>query len=102
MFEGRVSDAYNKRAGYFGWMGYGGSIFQWHPKLRIGFAYTPTLLEFHDMYNQRGGRLQVKILSEEITLLLIRRRWCGVLRNNKRPTYNFCYFFSTYGFSVID
>ena len=63
MFEGRVSDAYNKRAGYFGWMGYGGSIFQWHPKLRIGFAYTPTLLEFHDMYNQRGGRLQVKILS---------------------------------------
>ena len=63
MFEGRVSDAYNKRAGYFGWMGYGGSIFQWHPKLRVGFAYTPTLLEFHDMYNQRGGRLQVKILS---------------------------------------
>ena len=63
MFEGRVTDAYNKRAGYFGWMGYGGSIFQWHPKLRIGFAYTPTLLEFHDMYNQRGGRLQVKILS---------------------------------------
>ena len=67
MFEGRVSDAYNKRAGYYGWMGYGGSIFQWHPKLRIGFAYTPTLLEFHDMYNQRGGRLQVKILSEKVT-----------------------------------
>ena len=42
-------------------MGYGGSIFQWHPKLKIGFAYVPTLLEFHDMYNQRGGRLQVRI-----------------------------------------
>ena len=59
--EFRSTDAYNARAGYYGWMGYGGSIFQWHAKLRIGFAYNPTLLEFHDMYNQRGGRLQVRI-----------------------------------------
>ena len=58
--EFRSTDAYNARAGYYGWMGYGGSIFQWHAKLRIGFAYNPTLLEFHDMYNQRGGRLQVR------------------------------------------
>jgi hypothetical protein len=25
-------------------MGYGGSAFQWHPELGIGFAYTCTLL----------------------------------------------------------
>jgi len=60
--EFRSTDAYNARAGYYGWMGYGGSIFQWHPKLRIGFAYNPTLLEFHDMYNQRGGRLQEEVV----------------------------------------
>ena len=26
------------RDGYYGWFGYGGSVFQWHPDLRIGFA----------------------------------------------------------------
>ena len=47
------------RDGFYGWMGYGGSLFQWHPKLKIGFAYVPTLLEFHCMLNRKGGRLQV-------------------------------------------
>ena len=32
------------RAGFFGWMGYGGSCFQWHPELQISFAYVPCLL----------------------------------------------------------
>jgi len=32
------------KPGYFGWNGYGGSCFQWHPTLKIGFAYTCTLL----------------------------------------------------------
>ena len=32
------------REGYYGWLGYGGSVFQWHPELKIGFAYTCTLL----------------------------------------------------------
>ena len=32
------------RKGYCGWGGYGGSVFQWHPQLKIGFAYTCTLL----------------------------------------------------------
>ena len=44
---------------YYGWIGYGGSVFQWHPKLNIGFAYTPTLLEFHCFKNKKGARLQV-------------------------------------------
>ena len=34
------------RDGYYGWFGYGGSVFQWHPDLRIGFGYTPTLLHW--------------------------------------------------------
>ena len=76
--EARSTDAYKARAGYYGWMGYGGSIFQWHPKLRIGFAYHPTLLEFHDGYNQRGGRLQVR--SPSCLFFFHRRRWFAVLR----------------------
>lgn len=28
------------REGYYGWMGFGGSVFQWHPELGISFAYT--------------------------------------------------------------
>ena len=24
------------RSGYVGWMGFGGSVFQWHPELKIG------------------------------------------------------------------
>jgi len=50
------------RDGFYGWMGYGGSLFQWHPKLKIGFAYVPTLLEFHCMLNRKGGRLQEEVV----------------------------------------
>lgn len=50
---------FNKnREGYYGWMGFGGSIFQWHPQLRIGFAFVPTLLHKLDMVNTRGAVLQ--------------------------------------------
>ena len=47
-----------ERAGYYGWFGYGGSVFQWHPELKIGFAYLPSLLQPLDMTNLRGARLQ--------------------------------------------
>ena len=53
------SDDGHMRDGYYGWVGYGGSVFQWHPKLKIGFAYVPTLMEFHCMHNRKGGRMQV-------------------------------------------
>ncbi len=46
------------REGFFGWLGYGGSIFQWHPELRIGFAYVPTALNPLDFFNQRGKTYQ--------------------------------------------
>ena len=46
LFQGGLGkfEKHADRAGYFGWMGYGGSAFQWHPELQIGFAYTCTLL----------------------------------------------------------
>ena len=46
------------REGFFGWMGYGGSVFQWHPELGIGFAYVPTALNTLDFFNQRGKSYQ--------------------------------------------
>jgi len=60
--EFRPYGGYSFRNGYYGWMGYGGSLFQWHPKLQIGFAYVPTLLEFHCMLNRKGGRLQEEVV----------------------------------------
>ena len=45
------------REGFIGWVGEGGSVFQWHPELRIGFGYVPFDLNFHDLTNKRGARL---------------------------------------------
>jgi len=42
------------RDGFYGWMGLGGSIFQWHPERRIGFAFVPTSLHVPDFVNERG------------------------------------------------
>merc|ERR1712037_416166 len=50
-FEDEVSQG---RGGYFGWMGFGGSVFQWHPELKIGFGYVPTLLTWIDLTNNKG------------------------------------------------
>ena len=57
--EFRPGGSHGFRDGYYGWFGYGGSLFQWHPRLKIGFAYVPTLMEFHCMHNRKGGRMQV-------------------------------------------
>jgi CubicO group peptidase (beta-lactamase class C family) len=46
------------RDGYCGWMGLGGSIFQWHPERRIGFAFVPTSLHVPDFVNERGKAYQ--------------------------------------------
>ena len=51
------------RDGFWGWMGYGGSVFQWHPELKIGFAYLPTFLEWSDKTNSRGGLLQNEVVK---------------------------------------
>ncbi len=43
------------RAGWFGWMGLGGSILQWHPEHKVGFAYAGTHLLAADLVNRRIG-----------------------------------------------
>ena len=50
------------REGFFGWMGLGGSIFQWHPELDIGFAFVPTSLHVLDLLNERGKRYQAEVV----------------------------------------
>jgi CubicO group peptidase (beta-lactamase class C family) len=51
------------REGFYGWMGFGGSIFQWHPELDIGFAFVPTSLHVLDFLNERGKRYQEEVLK---------------------------------------
>jgi CubicO group peptidase (beta-lactamase class C family) len=51
------------REGFYGWMGFGGSIFQWHPELDIGFAFVPTSLHALDFFNERGKRYQAEVLK---------------------------------------
>ena len=56
------------RDGWMGWMGFGGSVMQWHPELKIGFAYIPTCLHWYDLENLRGAKLQKKVV--ECTMLI--------------------------------
>lgn len=51
------------REGFYGWMGLGGSIFQWHPRLDIGFAFVPTSLHVLDFFNERGKVYQAEIVN---------------------------------------
>lgn len=52
---------YDGREGYYGWMGMGGSIFQWHPGSKIGFAFVPTALHIMDFVNERGKAYQIEV-----------------------------------------
>jgi len=52
----------NCREGYYGWMGFGGSILQWHPELNIGFGYVPTNLAWWE-FNEMSGRLQQAVIE---------------------------------------
>jgi len=49
------------REGFYGWMGFGGSIFQWHPGNEIGFAFVPTALHVLDILNERGKVYQAEV-----------------------------------------
>ena len=59
----RLERAANQgREGFYGWMGLGGSIFQWNPDKKIGFSYVPTSLHAIDIVNERGKTFQREIL----------------------------------------
>lgn len=51
------------REGFYGWMGLGGSIFQWNPQLDIGFGFVPTSLHVLDILNERGKVYQAEVLK---------------------------------------
>lgn len=59
----RERDFNEGREGFFGWMGLGGSLFQWHPEHQIGFGYVPTSLNVLDLYNERGKTYQAEVLK---------------------------------------
>ena len=59
----KVEKALNTgREGFYGWMGLGGSLFQWHPQYKIGFGYVPTSLNVLDLVNERGKAYQTEVL----------------------------------------
>ena len=59
----KIERAFNAgREGFYGWMGLGGSLFQWHPHLDIGFAFVPTSLHVLDLFNERGKAYQAEVL----------------------------------------
>ncbi len=51
------------REGFYGWMGLGGSVFQWHPAHEIGFGYVPTSLNVLDLFNERAKTYQAEALK---------------------------------------
>ncbi len=56
--------ALNKgREGFYGWMGLGGSIFQWNPEQQIGFAFVPNTMHVIDLFNERGKVYQTEMLK---------------------------------------
>ena len=62
--KNRTERAFNNgREGFYGWMGLGGSIFQWHPEQQIGFGYVPTSLNVLDLFNERGKQYQAEALK---------------------------------------
>ena len=51
------------RYGYAGWMGYGGSVAQWHMEERIGFGYAMTKVDMVSMDNSRAKILQKLVVE---------------------------------------
>ena len=52
----------NDIAGCYGWIGYGGSVIQWHRELKIGFGFVPTFLYYADLNNVRGKNLLSEVI----------------------------------------
>ena len=45
------------RDGFYGWIGYGGSVFQWNLEKKISFAYLPNEITAIDFCNTGGAKL---------------------------------------------
>ena len=62
-FEEEDTSQTEGRKGFYGWMGFGGSVFQWHPELKIGIGYTPTLLTWIDLVNNKARLIQGEVIK---------------------------------------
>jgi len=51
------------REGFVGWMGFGGSVLQWHPNHKVGFGYLPSQLDWTDLNNCKGMKLQKCVIN---------------------------------------
>ena len=51
------------REGYIGWMGFGGSVCQYHTELKIGFGYAPLDFLYYDPANTTGASLQGEVVK---------------------------------------
>ena len=49
---------HKENEGWIGWMGFGGSIFQWHPEEKISFGYVPFDFVLLDMANKSGNSIK--------------------------------------------
>lgn len=61
LFMGRNLN--RNRNGFYGWFGYGGSVFNWHPELNISFAFVPSRMSWYDFGNTKGGQIQAKVVE---------------------------------------
>lgn len=59
---GLCSFDFSTRDGWTGWMGFGGSVMQWHNEESIAFGYAMNCLELHPAC-ARGKRLQQEVLN---------------------------------------
>ena len=59
----RYNDFVACRNGFYGWMGFGGSVFQWNPEQHISFAFVNTDVFMTDRYCRRGGMIQKCVLE---------------------------------------
>lgn len=51
------------RDGFVGWLGFGGSVMQWHPRANVGFGYTCTLVTWWDLVNTNARKLQKEVIK---------------------------------------
>jgi hypothetical protein len=52
---------FNNGFNFIGWMGFGGSIFQYHRELEIGYAYSMNMLHGEKEFNRCAEILKIKV-----------------------------------------
>ncbi len=59
----RMLQSNELREGFYGWMGLGGSVFQWHPELEIGFGFALTQMYWFDVMNAKAAKMQAEVVK---------------------------------------